>query len=78
LLLLLYLSLTTDYRHTPTKTSFSAGWRASGSSHVFSGVFITEKVDKSRRQGSDDTTMVDAFFNMPQNYSCFTNEAFFS
>jgi hypothetical protein len=25
LLLLLYLSLTTDYRHTPTKTSFSAG-----------------------------------------------------
>jgi hypothetical protein len=51
LLLLLYLGWTTDYRHTPTKNSFSAGWRASRSSLVFSGVFIAEEVDKSTRQG---------------------------
>jgi hypothetical protein len=57
LLLLLYLDCKTNKFHLDISSSASSG--SSGSTPVFSQVFIAEEVDEVGNEGSGYTTMVD-------------------
>ena len=59
LLLLVHLSCTTRQRSISWISSSSACSGLSGSSSVFSGVFVAEKVDGVGDKGSGDTEIFD-------------------
>jgi len=73
------LDCTTD-QYSIQKAS-SAGAGSSGSSSVFSGVFIAEKFDGIGQKQSaytttvDTDTLVDPFLNMCLRSACFNDEA---
>jgi hypothetical protein len=75
LLPVLYLAYTTNQRIIPCGYLLLSASGLSGSSHVFSGVFIAEEVDGVGDKESGDTTAVhvqtllEAFLNMFQRSS---------